>query len=217
MPPDYSPSSTSLTLIGRVCQQPADQAAWTKFTKRYGRMIQNWCRRWGLGPHDAEDVSQKVLLQLSRQMATFQYDDKGSFRGWLKTIAYRSWCDYQTKLKREDRGSGDSAVMEMLNSTEAREHFLQQIEEEWNRELLMEAMRQVKTRVQPHTWEAFRLMSQEGLSGQDVAEKLEMKVGAVWVAKSKVQKRIAEELRKLEELENTTFAAAPPTTGPPQS
>ncbi len=47
-------------------------------------------------------------------------------------------------------------------------------------------------------------MSQKGLSGQEVAEKLDMKAGAVWVAKSKVQKLIAEEIRQLENLESTT-------------
>ncbi len=199
-------ASTSLTLLGLVRQTPANQTAWTQFYHRYGRMIQNWCRRWGLNPHDAEDLSQKVLLQLCRQMAEFQYDAKGSFRGWLKTIAYRAWCDYLEQQRRNEQGTGDSAILEMLKSTEARDNFLEQIEEEWKRELLVEAMRIVKARVQPHTWKAFRLMLHKGLSGQEVAEKLDMKVGAVWVAKSKVQKLITEEIRALEKLDTLPSA-----------
>jgi RNA polymerase sigma-70 factor (ECF subfamily) len=203
MPSKPITSSTCLSLLGRVRQQPADQAAWSQVAHRYGRMIQNWCRRWGLGPHDAEDLSQKVLLELSQQMASFQYDAQGSFRAWLKTIAYRTWCDHLERRRRDEQGTGDSAVLQMLNSTEARDNFMRQLEEEWNRELLAEAMRIVKARVQDHTWDAFRLMSQEALSGQEVAERLNMKVGAVWVAKSKVQKMIAEEIRELEDLEAT--------------
>ena len=196
-----STSLTSLSLLGRVGQRPADQDAWTQFARRYGRMIQNWSRRWGLNPHDAEDLSQKVLLQLSQQMPDFQYDPRGSFRAWLKTIAYRSWCDHLERGRRIEQGTGDSAVLRLLHSTVARESFLEEIEEDWNRELLAEAMRTVKARVRPHTWQAFRLLSHEGLSGQEAAEKLDMKVGAVWVAKSKVQKMIADEIRRLEHLE----------------
>ena len=88
-----------------------------------------------------------------------------------------------------------------MESAEARDDVLQKIEQDWQRELLAEAMRTVKARVQPHTWQAFRLMTQEGFRGQEVADRLGMKVGAVWVAKSKVQKMIADEVRRLEKLQ----------------
>jgi RNA polymerase sigma-70 factor (ECF subfamily) len=49
----------------------------------------------------------------------------------------------------------------------------------------------------PHTWEAFRLLAVEGLSGKEVAEQLGMNVGAAIVARSKVSRMIREELAKL--------------------
>ena len=52
--------------------------------------------------------------------------------------------------------------------------------------------------MQPHTWEAFRLTTQEGLSGAEVATRLGMQVATVFVAKSKVQKMLQEEIGKLE-------------------
>jgi RNA polymerase sigma-70 factor (ECF subfamily) len=76
------------------------------------------------------------------------------------------------------------------------------MEREWQRELLHEAVCRVQRRVQAHTWEAFRLMTQQGLSGQDVAEQLDMKVGAVWVAKSKVQRMLHDEIKTLQALED---------------
>ena len=54
-------------------------------------------------------------------------------------------------------------------------------------------------RVEPHTWEAFRLTAQEGLSGAEVAARLGMQVATVFVARSTVQKMLQEEARKLEE------------------
>jgi RNA polymerase sigma factor (sigma-70 family) len=190
---------TSPTLLSRLRHSPRDQTAWQDFVFRYGEMIHRWCQHWGLQKVDAEDVAQNVLLELSRQMSKFEYDPSGSFRGWLKTISYRAWCDFLSR--RRDVASGDSNVLQILHSVEARDDLLEQLEEEWNRELLEEAMKLVRQRVQSHTWEAFRLMTQENLSGQEVADRLAMKVGAVWVAKSKVQRMLQEEIRRLDVLE----------------
>jgi len=73
------------------------------------------------------------------------------------------------------------------------------MEEQFDCELLEEATARVRLRVQPHTWEAFRLLAYEGLTGAEVATRLNMKVGAVFVARSKVQRMLREELSRLEE------------------
>src|SRR5262249_4514938 len=77
-------SQTSATLLARLRQVPADQAAWAQFTQRYGRKIYAWCRRWNLQEADAEDLTQNVLLKLAEKMQTFVYDPEKSFRAWLK-------------------------------------------------------------------------------------------------------------------------------------
>lgn len=193
---------TRPSFLEQLRQDPQSQSAWSSFVERYGRLIHSWCSRWGLNTNDSEDVTQNVLLQVSRQMNRFEYDPRGSFRGWLKTVAYRAWVDFlEQRRKREAEASGDSAVMRMLSSVEAREEFLGHLEEEWNRELLEQAMQRVRQRVRPHTWEAFRLMTQEGRSGKSIAQELEMNVGTVWVAKSKVQKMIYEEIQRLDSVD----------------
>ncbi len=48
------------------------------------------------------------------------------------------------------------------------------------------------------TWDAFRLTALEGLSGAEAAGRLGMKVAAVYVARSEVQKRLRDEVRRLE-------------------
>jgi RNA polymerase sigma-70 factor (ECF subfamily) len=59
-------------------------------------------------------------------------------------------------------------------------------------------MRLVQARVAPHTWEAFRLTTQEGLSGADAAARLQLTVARVYVAKSDVQRMLREEICRLE-------------------
>jgi RNA polymerase sigma-70 factor (ECF subfamily) len=190
-------SGTSPTLLRRLRQAPTDEAAWAAFVARYGSVIDGWCRHWGLQAADAEDLRQNVLLDLSKQMAKFEYDPTKSFRAWLKTICRRAWYDWCER--RREIATGSTSIRELMHSVEAEEHFLTEMEEEWNRELLACAMREVRDRVQPHTWRAFEMLTREGMSGAEVAASLGMKVGAVWVAKSKVQRMLHEAIQRLDQ------------------
>jgi RNA polymerase sigma-70 factor (ECF subfamily) len=191
-------SSTRLSLLGRLRLTPTDEQAWSEFVERYGRQVYAWCRQWGLQEADAEDVTQSVLADLARQMRTFEYQPSGRFRSWLRTIAHRAWCDLLASRKAANTGSGDSAVLGLLNSVEAREDLLKHLDSECERELLEAAMNQVQQRVEPNTWEAFRLTAQEGRAGAETAQRLGLQVAAVFKAKSRVQKMIREEVAKLE-------------------
>lgn len=198
--PEMGESSTSLTLLGRLRRNPGDQGARGSFVDRYGPKVYAWCRRWNLQEADARDVTQNVMLELARQMSSFEYQPGGSFRGWLKTIAYRAWCDFLTTRKRTPLTTTDGNL-DQLAATEAGDDLLRQMEEECERELLEVAMNHVRPRVHPHTWQAFLLTAVEGKSGEEVAKQLNMKVGTVWVARSKVKKMLQDEVQRLEATE----------------
>lgn len=201
MPPD-SDTQTSTTLLRQLREDPLDRSAWDRFVDRYGVLIFRWCRHWGLQQADAEDVTQNVLVELLRQMRHFVYDRSGSFRAWLRTIAYRGWCRFiQTQQRR-------GAALSKLQTNEAYEDLLEQISKEDDREALEKAMALVRLRVQPRTWDAFRMLAFDGRSGAEVARELGMNVGAVFVARSKVQKMLREELDLLQ-----GDSATPPSTG----
>jgi RNA polymerase sigma-70 factor (ECF subfamily) len=189
---------TSPTLLGRLGRIPADQAAWGEFAERYGRKIYGWCRHWQLQEADAQDVTQQALLKLAQKMRTFSYDPARSFRAWLKTVAHHAWRDFVEGRNRPGAGSGDTRVLELLQTVQARDGLVKELDEEFSRDLLDEAMARVRLRVQPHTWQAFHLLAVEGRSGAEAAERLGMKVATVFVARSKVQKMLQQEVRKLE-------------------
>jgi RNA polymerase sigma factor (sigma-70 family) len=189
---------TSPTLLGRLRRDPADPAAWDTFVLRYGPRIYAWCRQWGLQEADAQDVTQDVLVKLVARMRTFRYDGSGRFRGWLKTVTYHAWRDYLHGQRRAGQGSGDSAVRAALHSLEAGGDLARRLAEEFDLELLEEAAARVRLRVQPHTWEAYRLLTEGGLSVPEVAGRLGMQVAMVFVARSKVKRMLREQVRKLE-------------------
>ena len=191
-------SGTHVTLLGRLRRDPSNQAIWAEFIEHYGPRIFAWCRKWGLQEADAQDVTQNVLLKLADKMRTFTYDPSRSFRAWLKTLTHHAWSDYLEVRQRPGQGSGDSQVLEMLHSVEAREDLVKHLEAEFDREILEEAMLRVRLRVAPQTWEAFRLTALEGMSGADAAGRIPMQVAQVFVAKRRVQKMLAAEIAELE-------------------
>jgi RNA polymerase sigma-70 factor (ECF subfamily) len=191
-------SNTSATLLARLRQVPADQTAWVQFTERYGRKIYAWCRQWNLQQADAEDLTQEVLLKLAETLQTFVYDPTKSFRAWLKTVARHAWSDSWTGRKAAV-AAGGSRALELLQTIEARDDLVRRLEEEFDRELLDEAMARVRLRVLPRTWEAFERTALQGQSGAEAARALGMKVAAVFVARSKVQKMLQEDVQQLEQ------------------
>lgn len=191
-------SHTSPTLLGRLGRSPTDQAAWEAFVDRYGPRIYAWCVHWKMQKADAEDVTQTVLLKLARNIANFSYDPGKSFRAWLKTVTRNAWFDLQDSRKAGTQGAGDSQAFQVLASVEARDDLATRLEQEFDQEMLDEAAQRVRLRVAPEKWEVFRLLAIEGLSGEEVAKRVNMKVATVYVVRSKVQKLLQEEVRCLE-------------------
>jgi RNA polymerase sigma-70 factor (ECF subfamily) len=183
--------------LARLRQAPPDQAAWRRFTECYGRKIYAWCRQWNLQEADAEDVTQTVLVKLAEKLQTFVYDPNKSFRGWLKTVTRNAWSDYWSSPKAT--GVGGSQAVELLATVEAREDLVRRLDDEFDRELLEEAQARVRMRVTPRTWEAFERTALQGQPGAEAAAALRMKVATVFVARSKVQKMLQQEIQKLED------------------
>jgi RNA polymerase sigma-70 factor (ECF subfamily) len=198
--------STRISLLIRLRREPADQGAWDEFVRRYGGLILAWCRQWGLQPADAEDVSQNVLLKLAHHLRSFVYDPARRFRGFLRTTAHNACMDYLESKRRVVAAGADPGVQAVLESVQARDDLAARLEEAFDLERLELAQSRVRERVEPHTWEAFRLTALEGLSGAAAAA-LGMQVGTVFKAKSKVQRMLRDEIERLERDESSWVTA----------
>jgi RNA polymerase sigma-70 factor (ECF subfamily) len=135
-------------------------------------------------------------------MADFVYDPSRSFRAWLRTLAHHAWQDFVEAQQRAPPGSGDSGVRSVLEGVEARDDLLRHLEEEFDLELLEEAMAVVCRRVEQGTWEAFRLTALEGVPAAEVARRLNKRIATVYVARSKVQRMLQEEVERLQGAES---------------
>jgi RNA polymerase sigma-70 factor (ECF subfamily) len=208
---DESALRTRASLLLRLRAEPENQGAWKEFVARYAPLIYAWCRHWHAQPADAEDIAQVVLLKLASHLRSFTYDPGRRFRGLLRTLTHHAWSDFVAANHRAIPGSGDSAVAATLNSLPARDDLADRLEKAFDQELLDLAGARVRQRVEPHTWEAFRLSAIGGLSGAGVAAHLGLQVATVFKARSKVQRMLREEVKRLE-TEGDSCLIVPPAS-----
>jgi RNA polymerase sigma-70 factor (ECF subfamily) len=184
-------NTTSASLLQRL-RQPDEQAAWERFVQLYAPLLSCWARRLGLGEADADDLVQDVFTTLVQKLPEFRYDPRKSFRGWLRTLLLNRWRD-QARRQGAARVGGHQAVLETLAAPEE-EAFG---EAQYRQHLVSLALRLMQAEFAPATWKACWQHVVEGRPAAEVARELGIRVGSVYVAKSRVLCRLRQELQGL--------------------
>lgn len=192
--------ATRASLLLRI-RDSRDAPAWRQFVDLYAPLIHGYARKHGLQDADAADLTQEVLGVVAQSIRKLEYDpQRGAFRGWLFTIVRNRVRNFLTRRRPYEQGSGDSGVRNLLEEQpESIEDPDADWEIEYQRQLFASAARYVQTRVQDCTWQAFWQTAVEGHSAPDVAERLNMKVAAVYLAKSRVMAQIKDYIRELQD------------------
>jgi RNA polymerase sigma-70 factor (ECF subfamily) len=190
--------STSLGLLERV--RARDQSAWERLVELYAPLVFEWCLRSGLQHADAADLGQEVFVAVARKINDFRRDRPGdTFRGWLFTI---------TRNKIRDRrhppgtiGAGGSDIQRQmhdvpgLNEDDADSSDRNEPRED--KILLHRAIGLVRREFESRSWDAFWRTFVDDEPAAEVAAALGMTPNAVYVAKSKVLRRLREEYETL--------------------
>jgi len=193
------PAATRLSLLLRV-RDLSDAAAWQDFVECYTPGIFRWCCRFGLQESDAADATQLVLMKLVRELREFEYSpQRGRFRAWLKTVTRNVTLDLVRSWKERARGGSSEFQFDPLSQADPAEQLLKEVEQAWQMELLRRASASVELRVKATTWQAWHLTSNENIAAPIVADRLQMPVAEVYVARSRVLKMLKEEVRRLEQ------------------
>lgn len=190
--------TTRVSLLARLGTGSSDPSAWPEFVGTYGPAVIAWCRHHGLQDSDAEDVTQDVLFRFWRHSERFRYDPLRRFRGYLRRMVMTAVADWSAARALDRQATGDEAVQGLLRDVPARVDLARRIEDAFDHEALVIAMREVEARVLPQTWQAFRLLAIERLSGDEVAGRLGIEVNHAYRARSRVQGMIREVIRRLE-------------------
>tara|TARA_R110002072_G_C7978294_1_gene535845 strand:+ start:33795 stop:34238 length:444 start_codon:yes stop_codon:yes gene_type:complete len=146
---------------------------------------------------------QNVFLSVSKSVHKFEKNrESDSFRGWLWTITRNKVRDFCRKQARQVAAAagGTNAYAELAAMSEQLSDDSMSITSP--REfsgLLHRAMEMVKAEFEPRTWNAFWRSAIENEPTSEIAGRLEMSANSVRQAKSRVLRRLREELGELPE------------------
>jgi len=182
--------STRPSLLLRI-RDAQDTLAWVEFAGIYGPLVYAFGRKHGLQDADAADLTQEVFQAVARSVGQFEYDaDRGGFRRWLFTVTRNKLNDALGRAQRGPAGSGDTGMRQLLEQQPQPAGDGAMWEEEYQRRLWDWAAERVRGEVQESTWQAFWQTAVEGKSAEDVARALQLSVGAVYIARSRVIARL---------------------------
>jgi RNA polymerase sigma factor (sigma-70 family) len=189
--------ATRLSLLVRL-RDARDDGAWSQFVEIYAPLVFGFARKHGLQDADAADLTQDVLQAVSGGIRKLDYDSRrGSFRGWLFTVARNKLRNFLAAQKLPGRCTGNEHAQQLLQELPAREDEQSAWwDQEYERRVFSWAADQVRSAFQESTWQAFWQTAIEGKTGPEVAKNLELSVAAVYLAKGRVMERLKQTVRQ---------------------
>ena len=174
--------------------------AWERFVGLYGGLIHRWCRRAGLG-RGRRRCAPRGARRGHAAPAPFCRDQPGgSFAGWLATITRNKVRDhYRRRHGRAERRGGSTAQRQLSEIPQPPELSAESIRldadcESW---LSRQVLETIRAEFEVRTWQAFWRTTVEGQPAAYVAADLQMSVAAVYMAKSRVLRRLRQALGEL--------------------
>lgn len=197
--PPESPTYTSLSLLARVKNRQQD--GWERFVTLYCPLIYDACRKFGLQPSDADDVTQEVLSSVSQAIDAFKKEHSGdSFRGWLYRIVQNKVRDHFRRLNKHPQGVGGSDYQWNLNQVPEELSNSSVSNRPGGDPVLTRSLEMIRSEFQEKTWTAFWRLTVEGHLAADIAADLGMQTNAVRQAKFRIMQRLRTEFGDLIDL-----------------
>jgi RNA polymerase sigma-70 factor (ECF subfamily) len=181
--------TTPATLLERL-RRPSATDAWDRFVKLYTPLLFSWARHIGLREEDAADLVQDVFALLIHKLPEFTYDRHRSFRGWLRTVTLNKWRESRRRRATPPLVTGQENLAELAGAEPADAFW----ETEYRDHLVGRAMQLMQADFEPTTWQACWEFVVSGKSATEVAAQLGIRVDAVYSAKSRVLRRLRQEL-----------------------
>ena len=184
-------NTTSESLLIRL-RSANDYQAWSRFVALYTPLLFFWARKTGLQQQDSADLVQEVLTVVHQKMPEFRYDPSKSFRGWLRTVTLNKYREQLRKKSLSYEEATQSALHNISGSA---------IESTWDlnyqQALVRRAMELLKPEFQSATWTALQEYVLAGRPAAAAAKECGLSVWTVYAAKSRLMRRLREELEGL--------------------
>jgi RNA polymerase sigma-70 factor (ECF subfamily) len=190
--PSFEP--TPVSLLRKLQQRSTTTVdAWGRFVQLYTPLLYMWARRLGADEHEAPDLVQDVFVILAAEMPAFRLDPSQRFRGWLWTVLLNKWRD---RARRRAAGP-PLADADMLQTLAAPDNVAGFTEEEYRNYLFNRALELMQAELPSDEWLAWHGYIIQGRPAAEVADELGQTVNQVYLAKSRILRRLRVELAGL--------------------
>jgi RNA polymerase sigma-70 factor (ECF subfamily) len=181
---------TSHSLLDQARDRRGD--AWDRLVALYTPLLQAWLTAAGLQSADRDDLTQRVLEILVRQLPDFDHNGRpGAFRAWLRCITLNL-------LRRFWRSRPEPEPGSRLDQISDPDSPLSRLwDEQHDRHVLNTLMERVRPEFTEASWRAFRRQALDDAPAGVVAAELGLSVNAVLIAKSRVLARLRQEAQGL--------------------
>ena len=190
---------TRSTLIAQV-RSSEDREAWDQFVVIYRPVIYRMARRRGMQDADAQDLVQAVLVRVAGAIQSWEKSGPEiKFRHWLRRVARNTIATAFSRQPR-DAGVGGSEMLDLLAEQPGNAADIErELANESMREKYLRAASVVEADVDADTWRAFELTVVMGQPCDEVANLLGKSVGTVYAARSRIMRRLREQVQRLQE------------------
>ena len=181
-------TNTSVSFLGRL-QDRNDADNWMRLHEIYAPLLRRWLASYEIQGPDEDDLVQAVMMTVASEIGEFQHNGRtGAFRSWLKNIMLNRIRAFWQQRKRSPNVDARLSQFADPHSELAR-----QWDAEHDQHVLQELLRLVRPQFQPQTWLAFQRTALEGAPPAKTAQELGITTNAVFIAKSRVMRRLREE------------------------
>lgn len=192
---------TDDSLIALV-QNPSDRIAWEQFERIYRPVIFRIARAKGMQHSDALDVVQQVLISVATAIGRYRpTHENARFRNWLSRVTKNAILKFFRNAKR-DVAVGGTVMLDYLSEVPCDVDDVEAlISVEYRREVFRIAAAQVRAAVHEQTWLAFELTTLQNIPVANVAVTLNLSVGSVYAARSRIMRKLRHAVKECEEQE----------------
>jgi RNA polymerase sigma-70 factor (ECF subfamily) len=186
---------TSQSLFDRLCQPGARQEDWDRLVAIYAPLLRIWLLRYPLQGADIDDLVQDVLAVVVRKLPQFRHTGRGgAFRSWLRAVLGHEVRNFYRQLRAHPEPTDPQAEdSPLLTLEESDSELARRWDDEHDRHVMTRLMELVRPEFTPTTWDAFEQAVLQERPAAEVAAELGLTANAVWIARSRVMRRLREE------------------------
>jgi RNA polymerase sigma-70 factor (ECF subfamily) len=192
-----------------------DNDSWQDFFSTYWDLIYGVAIKSGLSDAEAQDVVQETVIQVAKNIGSFEYDASRSFKAWLlQGVKWRIADQFRRRLpaapspRSHDDGTRTATVDRITGPTgyELEDRW----DSEWKDHLHRLASERVRARVNPRHYQVFDAYVLKEWPVERVVKTLGVTEAVVYQTKRRITEMLRKEVARLEK-ESAKTPQPPPS------